>query len=180
VFEQSSGRKREALRPAVAVIMTDLMRAVVDDELGTGYSLRRVYGFRAAAAGKTGTTDSYRDAWFIGFTPHLAAGVWVGLDDPALDLWPRQSGAVAALPLWASFMEEVYRSVPPYNQRSHEGFAYPEGLVVRLPVCGESYKLATRYCPDQTEDLFIEGEALPPICPLHGRGAQAKDRTQRF
>ncbi len=180
LFEQDSGRKREALRPAVAVIMTDLLRSVVDDEQGTGYGLRRVYGFQPAAAGKTGTTDDYKDAWFIGFTPHLAAGVWVGMDDPALHLWPRQSGAVAALPLWARFMAEVYERVPPYSQRRAEGFEYPANLVVSLPVCEDSHRLATRYCPRQTAELFIAGEPLPATCPVHGTGPRAPGRTRRF
>lgn len=180
VLDQASGSKREVLRPAVAVVMTDMMRSVVDETHGTGHSVRTVYRFRPAAAGKTGTTDDYRDAWFIGFTPHLVAGVWVGLDDPSVRLWPRQSGAVAALPLWARFMQDVYQHVEPYVSQRHEGFEYPEDLVVRLPVCKETHHLATRYCPERTEEIFIKDEALPPRCSVHGRDTTAGGRTQRF
>ena len=181
VFERQVGRKREVLRPAVAIIMTDMMRSVIDEPGGTGHSTRFRYGFKAAAAGKTGTTNNYADAWFIGFTPHIAVGVWVGMDDPGLSLWPRQAGSGAALPLWARFMEEVYREVEPYRNRAGETFDYPEDLVVELSVCNDTYKLAGKYCPDRTKDLFIRNEALPEICPLHGgNGKQRSRRGQRF
>lgn len=181
IFAQKTIR-REVLRPAVAVIMTDLMRSVTDEPGGTGYKIRTRYGFRPTAAGKTGTTNDYADAWFIGFTPHLVAGVWVGMDDPSLSLWKRQSGAVAALPLWVRFMKEVYRKVEPYRSRARETFDYPENLVTKRAVCEDSHKLATKYCPHRDDDLFINEGAQPSFCPLHGgdkKGAPGS-RLQRF
>ena len=180
VFTQESGRKREALRPPVAVIMTDMMRSVIDEPGGTGRRIRTYYRFKPEAAGKTGTTNDYTDAWFIGFTPDLVAGVWVGIDDPSLRLWPRQAGSVAAMPLWAQFMKEVYLTVDPYRGLDNHGFDYPETLVERLAVCNETYKMATRFCPDQGEDLFIVGEALPNSCPLHGGVQQSGSGRIRF
>ena len=180
VFAQESGRKREALRPPVAVIMTDMMRSVIDEPGGTGRRIRTYYRFKPEAAGKTGTTNDYTDAWFIGFTPDLVAGVWVGIDDPSLRLWPRQAGSVAAMPLWAQFMKEVYLTVEPYRGLDNHGFDYPEILVERLAVCNETYKMATRFCPDQGEDLFIVGEALPNSCPLHGGVQQSSSGRIRF
>ena len=180
VFAQESGRKREALRPPVAVIMTDMMRSVLDEPGGTGRRIRTYYRFKPEAAGKTGTTNDYTDAWFIGFTPDLVAGVWVGIDDPSLRLWPRQAGSVAAMPLWAQFMKEVYLTVEPYRGLDNHGFDYPETLVERLAVCNETYKMATRFCPDQGEDLFIVGEALPNSCPLHGGVQQSGSGRIRF
>lgn len=180
-FAQESGRKREVLRPAVAVIITDMLRSAIDEVGGTGRRIRTFYRFQPEAAGKTGTTNDYTDAWFIGFTPDLVAGVWVGIDDPSLRLWPRQAGSVAAMPLWAQFMKEVYLTVEPYRGLKDHGFDYPEDLVVRLAVCNETYKMATRFCPDQGEDLFIAGEALPGSCPLHGGGQESgAGRIQRF
>ena len=180
VFEQQIGRKREVLRPAVAVVMTDMLRSVIDEQGGTGHSIRTIYRFKTSAAGKTGTTNGYQDAWFIGFTPHIVAGIWVGMDDPSQRLWPTQSGAVAALPLWARFMQEVYREVEPYRQLTDEAFDYPEDLVESLPVCNDTRKLATRYCPNQSENLFIKGEAPPSYCPLHGGLSRPSGRIQKF
>ncbi|MCE2448775.1 MAG: PBP1A family penicillin-binding protein [Candidatus Latescibacteria bacterium] len=180
-FTRESGRKQEVLRPAVAVIVADMLRSAVDEVGGTGRGIRTKYDFRSQAAGKTGTTNDYTDAWFIGFTPHLVAGVWVGIDDPSLRLWPRQAGSAAALPLWAEFMKEVYASVEPYRSLRNRRFEYPENLVVRHAVCNDSYKIATRFCPDQREELFIAGGVLPSTCPLHGRPQeQAPGRIQRF
>ena len=180
-FMQESGRKQEVLRPAVAVIVTDMLRSTVDEVGGTGRGARTKYDFRSQAAGKTGTTNDYTDAWFIGFTPHLVAGVWVGLDDPSLRLWPRQTGSAAALPLWAKFMKEVYETVEPYRSLRKRGFEYPEDLVVRRAVCKDSNKIATRFCPDQQQEIFIAGEVLPSTCPLHGRSQeQVPERIQRF
>ena len=165
----------------MAVVVADMLRSAVDEVGGTGRRIRTFYGFRPQAAGKTGTTNDYTDAWFIGFTPHLVAGVWVGIDDPSLRLWPKQAGSVAALPLWAEFMKEVYASVEPYRSLRNRGFEYPENLVVRRAVCNDSYKTATRFCPDQREELFIAGGVLPSTCPLHGRPQeQAPRRIQRF
>ena len=180
VFAQESGRKREALRPPVAVIMTDMMRSVIDEPGGTGRRIRTYYRFKPEAAGKTGTTNDYTDAWFIGFPPDLVAGVWVGIDDPSLRLWPRQAGSVAAMPLWAQFMKEVYLTVEPYRGLDNHGFDYPETLVEPLAVCNETNKMATRFCPDQGEDLFIVGEALPNSCPLHGGVQQSGSGRIRF
>lgn len=180
VLLEPTAAGKEVLNPAVAVVMTDMLRSVVEEPGGTAYQqVREQFGFRVAAAGKTGTTDSYADAWFIGFTPHLVAGVWVGMDDPALSLWPRQAGSVAALPLWVRFMQEVYRTVDPYRRQTAQDFDYPEELVARLPVCQDSHKLATRYCPRQREEVFVRGGALPESCPQHGRGG-SPGRRQRF
>jgi len=180
-FSQESGRKREVLRPAVAVVVTDMMRSVIDDIGGTGRRIRTFYRFKPEAAGKTGTTNDYTDAWFLGFTPDLVAGVWVGIDDPSLRLWPRQAGSVAAMPLWVQFMKEVYLTVEPYRSLEDHGFDYPEDLVERLAVCNDTHKMASLFCPDQGEDLFIIGEALPSTCPLHGGTQQSSPgRRQRF
>ena len=180
IFIQKTVRK-EVLRPAVAVLMTDLMTAVVDEPGGTGHKIRWGYRFKPAAAGKTGTTNEYADAWFIGFTPHLVAGVWVGMDDQSLSLWNRQSGAVAALPLWTRFMQDVYETVDSYRDRAGEKFDYPEDLVDRQAVCGDSHKLATKYCPRRTDELFIIEGARPAFCPIHGGDRSATPRRiQRF
>ena len=179
VIFESTPKRREVLRPSVAVVMTDLMRSVMDEPGGTGFGARTRYGFRVAAAGKTGTTNDYRDAWFIGFTPHLVAGVWVGVDDPVHTL-ARQAGAGAAMPMWAEFMKEVYAEVPAYRERRRETFEYPEELVTYKPVCEDSHKLATRYCPRQSDEIFLADGIPPASCPLHGVAETPSRRQRRF
>ena len=167
---------RVVLRSSVATLMTDMMRSVIDE--GTGVRVRRI-GFKPQAAGKTGTTNDYADAWFIGFTPHLVAGVWVGFDDPSLRL-ARLPGSRAALPLWAHFMKSVYTEVDYYRERAGAEFEYPEGLISRRAVCDSTHRLATRYCPHRTEGLFIADGVLPELCPEHGGDPVQRPRQQRF
>ena len=176
IIERSASRRTEVLRPAVAVLMTDMLRSVMDPKgLGTGRGARTRYGFRSPAGGKTGTTNDYIDAWFIGFTPDLVAGVWIGVDDQRVSL-ANQAGSAAALPLWARFMREVYQTVEPYKNRRAIDFEYPEELVEYRAVCDDSHTLATRYCPNQSQDLFIRGGVIPDPCPLHGSASSRRRR----
>lgn len=135
------------LTPQTAYIMTDMLADALDR--GTGASARTLYNFTAPAAGKTGTTNDFTDAWFIGYTPYLVCGVWVGVDDPAESLGPRQSGAVAALPIWAIFMRRAYQelNLPP------DSFLVPPGIV-RIKICSETKLLATSGCPNVYEEVF--------------------------
>jgi len=96
-------------RPDVAYVLTSMMRQVI--ESGTAASARAL---GRPAAGKTGTTQDHRDAWFVGFTPDLVAGVWVGFDDHSM-LGPRETGAMAALPAWLSFMQAALGNRPPVD-----------------------------------------------------------------
>jgi len=97
----------EALSPEVAAVMNSLLEGVVTD--GTGAAAASL---GRPLAGKTGTTDDFTDAWFIGYTPDLVVGVWVGFDTKKT-LGSRETGAQAALPIWQEFMEESLRDVPP-------------------------------------------------------------------
>jgi penicillin-binding protein 1A len=94
-------------RPDVSFVLTSMMRQVI--ESGTAASARSL---QRPAAGKTGTTQDHRDAWFVGFTPELVTGVWVGFDDHS-PLGPRETGAMAALPPWVSFMQAALGAKPP-------------------------------------------------------------------
>lgn len=92
---------KQAIRPVTAYLMADMLRGVID--AGTAYTARQ-HGFWLPAGGKTGTTNEYRDAWFIGFTPSIVTGVWVGYDQPQTI---RRDGyaSVLAVPMWARFMK---------------------------------------------------------------------------
>jgi 1A family penicillin-binding protein len=94
---------RQAVTPATAFLMSSMLQDVITSGTGTG---ARTAGFKLPAAGKTGTTDNYTDAWFIGYTPHLVAGVWFGLDKPA-PIMNRGFAAVVAVPAWAEFMQQA-------------------------------------------------------------------------
>ena len=102
---------QQLITPADAYLMSDLLRAVVQE--GTGRRLRRL---GRTLAGKTGTTNDYSDAWFMGFSPELTTGVWVGNDDNRVLGWG-ETGARAALPIWSEFMEIA---LAPYPQRDFE------------------------------------------------------------
>ena len=106
----------EALSPEVAAVVNSLLAGVITD--GTGAAAAQL---GRPLAGKTGTTDDSTDAWFIGYTPDLVVGVWVGFDQKK-SLGSHETGALAALPIWQSFMEEVLEDMPPQE------FPQPDGL----------------------------------------------------
>ena len=96
---------------AVARAMIETMRGVLGPE-GTGYASARRLGFNIPAAGKTGTTNDYRDAWFAGVTPDLSAAVWIGHDDMRIAMSPGKAGGSIAAPAWMAFVKELYLSKP--------------------------------------------------------------------
>ncbi len=146
--------KKSVTTPAKAYLMCSLLRSVVTQ--GTARGLARL-GVGIPVAGKTGTTDDYRDAWFVGYTPDIVALVWVGFDDGRPTGF---SGAGAALPIWA----ELVKAIP--WRTSKRWFTRPPG-VVRAPVCAESGQAPTSACPRVKEEVFLEGRAPTEPCPLH-------------
>lgn len=119
VLEENRAEGKEVISPETAYIMTSLLEGVIKN--GTGWRARAL---ARPAAGKTGTTDEYRDAWFIGYTPYLVAGVWVGFDDYRT-LGKLETGSRAALPIWLRFMKAAHRGRPVRD------FPVPEGVVFR-------------------------------------------------
>jgi penicillin-binding protein 1A len=117
VIERITPAVTDAVSPQVAFLMNRLLEGVITD--GTGRSAR---GLGRPLAGKTGTTDDNTDAWFIGYTPELVLGVWVGFDVKT-SLGKRETGALAALPVWKAFIEEAYADIPPIE------FPRPPGIV---------------------------------------------------
>ena len=123
IIKEYSNEQKEVLSPETAYMMTNLLQTVVDK--GTGGSIRRKYKFRHPAAGKTGTTQNWSDAWFVGYTPQIAAGVWYGVDQYPISLGKGQAGSVAALPAWAIFMKEAHKTL----NLPKEDFSVPEGII---------------------------------------------------
>ncbi len=143
------------LTPAEAFLITSMLKSVVDD--GTAASLRRM-GIDFPLAGKTGTSNDYRDAWFIGYTPDFLALIWVGFDNGDSIY---TTGAGAAVPIFARLVE----TMPGYVSRSE--FTVPPG-VVKKKVCPQSAELAVFLkCPDAYEEYFLAGNPPEKECRLH-------------
>ena len=123
IIKEYSNEQKEVLSPETAYMMTNLLQTVVDK--GTGGSIRWKYKFRHPAAGKTGTTQNWSDAWFVGYTPQIAAGVWYGVDQYPISLGKGQAGSVAALPAWAIFMKEAHKTL----NLPKEDFSVPDGII---------------------------------------------------
>ena len=117
LVEENSPQLYQALNPQTAYLMTSLLQSVVEE--GTG---KKVSALNRPCAGKTGTTNDFRDAWFIGFTPQLVTGAWVGYDDN-VSLGKRETGGVVAAPIWLNFMQQVVKDIPV------KLFEVPEGVV---------------------------------------------------
>lgn len=118
LLEKHEVRQEQALSAQTAFILTDILQGVIRE--GTARSVRSI---NRPAAGKTGTTNELKDAWFVGYTPDLLAGVWVGHDDHRLSLGSKETGGRAAAPIWLSFMQEYLRDKPVEN------FPVPENIV---------------------------------------------------
>jgi len=138
IVENKIPRLFSAVSPQTAYMMTSLLQSVVEE--GTG---RRVRALRRPCAGKTGTTNEGRDAWFMGYTPQLAAGSWIGFDD-LKPLGRHETGSSAASPIWLAFMQEALKDAPV------QMFDVPEGIVF-VKIDPE-----TGYYPEsrKTETLF--------------------------
>ena len=151
--------QEEVLRPSSSYMITNLLKTVLD--AGTGGSARWKYKFYAPAAGKTGTTQGYSDAWFVGFTPHLVAGVWFGIDDYSISLGQKQDGSRAALPVWARFMREAYKT----KEWKNTNFKRPDDIKT-VDICSVSKKNPLAPCPIEKE-IFIEGTQPGENCRVH-------------
>lgn len=144
----------QVAREQTTFLVTNMMRSVINE--GTGASARGA-GFALDAAGKSGTTNDLRDAWFVGFTPELLAVVWVGFDDNTpLGL----SGTQAALPIWTEFMK---RALGGHDNRSFEA---PEGVSF-VEIDRDTGHLALPTCPRVTNEAFLTGTEPLEICDLH-------------
>ena len=117
VVEENQPRVQQVISPETAFVMTDIMNAVIQE--GTGW---RIKALNRPAAGKTGTTNELRDAWFMGYVPGLTTGVWVGYDEPR-EMGKGETGSRAASPIWLYFMSEVLEGTPVLD------FEVPQGVV---------------------------------------------------
>jgi 1A family penicillin-binding protein len=150
------GRRERALSPEVAYQMVSMMRDVVDR--GTATSVR-AWGVRFPVGAKTGTTNDFKDAWFVGYSSTVVAGVWVGYDQPAT-IGRDAFGSRVALPIWADFMRRTARLLKPSE------FTMPSGLNEE-ELCRVSHLKPVEDCPTYVE-YFKKGDDVPNrLCPIH-------------
>jgi len=153
--------REEVLREESAYVMTTMLQTVMD--AGTGGSARWRHNFYHPAGGKTGTTQNWTDAWFVGFSKQLAAGVWVGVDDPQVSLGESQDGSRVALPAWARFMTAAHDTLGLTQKK----FERPDG-VINVEICSLTKDKPTNLCPLETE-IFIKGTEPSQLCKVHRR-----------
>ncbi len=171
VLFEAKQEPQQGVSEDTAFLMANMMADVVN--AGTGAPARSV-GFRLPAAGKTGTTNDYHDAWFVGFTPRLAAGVWIGYDQPRTIIGGGYASVLAA-PVWGRFMAAATSKDRP------EWFSAPDN-VTSATICRLSGKLATDSCNDHAAhgesetsgsnvytEYFVQGTEPTESCPVHRR-----------
>jgi 1A family penicillin-binding protein len=159
-------RQEPVISPATAFQMVSMLADVMDR--GTGAAARR-WGVSFPVGGKTGTTNDFKDAWFVGFSSSLVAGVWVGFDQPR-SIGREAYGSRYALPIWSSFMSQAAR------RRRPEAFEPPAGLQEEM-LCAVSYQRPVEGCPTYTE-YFKEGDVIPGrLCTVHP--GSVKQRVRR-
>lgn len=146
--------REEAVDPRAAYLVTYALEGVLDR--GTGHSAR-LAGIDFPVAGKTGTTDAYRDSWFVGYTPDLVCAVWVGRDTGGTT---GLTGASGALRIWTKFMKSVYPAGGRY------AFRVPQGVTI-AEIDPESGYLATSACPEPFPEAFLDDLVPKQTCPLH-------------
>ncbi len=159
IIKEYYPEREEVLSEETAYLMTSLMQTVMDR--GTGGSARWKYKFNRPAAGKTGTTQGWSDAWFVGFTPQIAAGCWFGVDDFKVPLGPGQDGSRAALPAWAKFMKAAHDTLDLPLVK----FEKPSGIKDKK-ICTVTKKLPLPACPIEQE-IFKGGTEPTQRCKVH-------------
>jgi penicillin-binding protein 1A len=164
IIEENHPVPTQAISEETAYVMTSLLKGVIQE--GTGW---RAKALGRPAAGKTGTTNDLRDAWFIGFTPNLVTGTWVGYDDHR-PMGLGETGSRAASPIWLYFMKEVLEGHPVID------FPVPEGVV--FANIDRKTGLLAGTCSEKTTLQAFKGGTEPkeyspkPTSPMHGLFSQ--------
>ncbi len=163
ILEESKIETEEVVSPQTAYMMTYLMQGII--QRGTG---RAASYLQWPLGGKTGTTDGYTDAWFVGFSPSLCAGVWVG-HDKQITIGERQSGAVAALPVWRDFFDKVIKEKQRIAEENGEEFVIDEEFEVPpnlsfVEIDSKTGLLASPVCLFTLREVFLPGTEPDRFC----------------
>lgn len=178
--QKKRGSSMQVVSAQNAYVMTDLLKRVVKTgTLAYPTSSGNVFTYKDAdgkrytipAAGKTGTTQNWADAWTVGYTPYMTTAIWFGFDRPGNSLGVSQSGAAVAGLAWSNYMAEIHKGLPIRD------FVRPDAGLIDVKVCSVSGLLPTDYCDEGTETLvFYEGTQPHSYCDLHEfKSEQAED-----
>ncbi len=185
--QKRRGNASQIISPQNAWIMTDLLRNTISTgTLGWASGHERKFTFKdqngrsyvIPAAGKTGTTQNWADAWTVGYTPYYTAALWFGFDRGGLSLGLDNTGATLAGPAWGDYMNMIHQGVP------YKEFYKPQSGIISATVCRKSGLLPTDYCTDGTVTLnYLEGTQPTKYCDFHENTEQLKrlsvDRLQQ-
>jgi penicillin-binding protein 1A len=173
--QQKKGADIQVVSPQNAYVMTTLLKKTVEIgtlRSGSGYGSKFVFkdengdAFRMPAAGKTGTTQNWSDAWTVGFTPYYTTAIWFGFDKPGNSLGLDLTGATLAGPVWGDFMRDIHQGL------SKKDFIRPATGIVDVTVCAKSGLIPTSSCNEGRVTLsFLSGTQPNQYCDLHGGDA---------
>jgi len=181
--QKRKGEGIQLISPQTAYVMTDLLGRVTRSPGTLAWVMREGERFTylddagkkytIPAAGKTGTTQNWADAWTVGFTPYVTTAIWFGFDRPGNSLGVSQSGAAIAGAAWADYMYDVHRGLPPRS------FPKPATGLVEASVCAKSGQIPTDNCSDGTVKLtFLEGTVPRELCSLHALSGERDQAAQ--
>jgi penicillin-binding protein 1B len=154
LMESREVKMKRVAESGVSYVMNQILKDVFN--YGTASKARQL-GFARPFAGKTGTTSSYRDAWFIGYSPRILSLVWLGFDDGHS---VRLAGGDACVPIWTANMNRIGGLIPDVDWKR------PDDVVDRQ-IDPESGMLATPYCPQTKAEIFVAGTEPTSVCPIH-------------
>lgn len=160
--------ERSVYSEITAYLMSDMMMGVITGGTASGHvhTIQNIDGESISVAGKTGTTDDYKDRWFCGFTPYYSTAVWYGYDNHLRStVVPKGEDRNSAMKIWDFVMQRIHANLPGAS------FVRPEGIISRT-ICIDSGQLATEHCKaagTAVTDYFVEGSYLVPKtdCPFH-------------
>ncbi len=181
LLQQKKGKDIQVISPQNAYVMTSLLQKTV--ESGTlanpsGWGAKFTFydeegnKYKMPAAGKTGTTDNWGDAWAVGLTPYYTTAVWLGFKLPGNSLGVDQTGSTIAGPVWAGYMNQIHQGLP------RKDFIKPADGLIEVTVCAKTGLLPTDACDEGTVDLvFLEGTQPTAYCDLHESAGEQLARS---
>lgn len=170
VLDNSDPKSKTVIKESTASLLTSAMRDVITNPSGTAYGLIDLG--QMPAAGKTGTTNNYRDSWFVGYTPYLACGIWAGYDNNA-PLPDQDTYHTYSKTLWSSIMKRISdtETISSFGMSSD---------VTGVRICSDSHQVAALGCPKPYMEYFAKGTEPDTYCSLHGSGGAVEEgQTQQ-